>query len=344
MTRGDWQSIHIHYAGNRRPMLTECVRPLVDGLRGDRLLAGYFFINYWLEGPHLRLRLRPSSVEATGEVRRRAEAAIEKYVRERPALYEVNPTVYADTSESMFSVEFTEQERLRYLDEHGMMRVEKNNTYKYVPYEPELGKYGGVAGVSVAEWHFEYSSDLVIEATRMLNLHLRRVTLGMAAQLMMVMTTVFMHDEESVATFLAEYADYWRRTFDGVVPMEGAAAHDPAYESMGDRVTRRFLELRAACVEGRAADLPGLLGGWFEHCVELRDRIAELAVRGELHLRGWDGQDAPVTDVPDALRRVLWAYLHMTNNRLSVSLADESYLGHVLNRALRERHLIEANR
>src|SRR5262249_22057905 len=116
-----------------------------------------------------------------------------------------------------------------------------------------------------------------------------------------------------------------------------------AYEMMGDRVTRRFLDLRAICAAGRASELPGLLGGWYGHCVELRDRVAALAVRGELHLRDWDGKPAPVTDVPDALRRVLWAYLHMTNNRLSVTLADESYLGHVLTRALRDRHLVEAD-
>jgi hypothetical protein len=341
---GDWQGIHVFYAGNRRPMLTECVRPLVEELRADGLLAGYFFINYWLEGPHLRLRLRPSTPEATSEVLRRAEAAIERYLRVRPALYDVSAVTISGMYDKMFDFEFTKEERQQYLDEHGVMRMEKNNTYKYVPYEPEYGRYGGVAGIAVAEWHFEYSSDLIIEATRTLNLHLRRVTLGLAVQLMMVMTTVFLDDEESIATFLEDYAEYWRRTYDGVVEIDGNAVHDNAYEMMGDRVTRRFLELRAACADGRAKDLPGILGGWYAHCVELRDRVAELAARGELHLRGWDGKPETVTEVPDALRRVMWAYVHMTNNRLNVTLADESYLGHVLTRALRDRHLVEADR
>ena len=344
MTPGNWQGIHVYYAGNRRPMLTDCVRPLVDGLRRDRLLAGYFFINYWLEGPHLRLRLRPSTMDATAEVRRRAEDRVTTYLRQRPALYDISPAAYAANFDRMFGLELGPEERLQYLDEHGTMRVERNNTYKYVPYEPEYGKYGGEAGVAVAEWHFEYSSDLVIEATRTLNLHLRPIVLGAAAQLMMVMSTVFLGDDESTADFLEMYGDYWRSTFDGVIPLGGAAAHDKAYESMGDRVTRRFLQLRAACAEGRARNLPGQLGGWYEHCVELRDRVADLAVRGELKLRGWDGVHTPVTDTSDALRRVLAPYLHMTNNRLNVTLADEAYLGHVLARALRERHVVEAGR
>lgn len=336
MSFGEWQGIHVYYAGNRRPMLTDCIRPLVDELRRDELLAGYFFINYWVEGPHLRLRLRPSTVEATAEVCRRAEAAITAYLRGRPALYDINPVKYSQTYDHMFGLEFGADERAEYLDEHGVMRMEKNNTYKYVTYEPEYGKYGGAAGVALAEWHFEVSSDLVIEATRQLNLHLRPVLLGAAAQLMMVMSTVFMGDDQPTADFLRLYGEYWRSTFDGVIPIDGESVHDKAYGTMGDRVTRRFLEVREACRAGRADELPGLLGGWYEHCVELRDRAAELAVRGELALRDWSGKHTPVTDVDAALRQVLSPYLHMTNNRLNVTLADEAYLGHVLHRGLRE--------
>ncbi|CAM5695242.1 Lantibiotic biosynthesis protein OS=Streptomyces microflavus OX=1919 GN=Smic_30460 PE=4 SV=1 [Streptomyces microflavus] len=58
---GAWQATHVFYAANPRPFLLHCVRPLVAELEADGLLAGYFFINYWLEGPHVRLRLKPSS-------------------------------------------------------------------------------------------------------------------------------------------------------------------------------------------------------------------------------------------------------------------------------------------
>jgi hypothetical protein len=336
MSPGDWQAIHIYYAGNRRPMLTDCIRPLVDDLRADGLLAGYFFINYWLEGPHVRLRLRPASPEATGAVCARAEAALARFLAGRPALYEVDSDNYLGLYRRMFEVEFSEEERQRYLDAQGRMRIEPNNSYKYVPYEPEYGKYGGVPGVALAEWHFEHSSDLVIDATRTLNLHLRRVVLGLAAQLMMIMTTVFVRDEDATAGFLKRYADFWHGTFDGVFRMDGFSTYDKAYESMGDGLTRRFLDLRASCLGG-GGGLPGLLGRWLDHCVELRARVVELAGDGRLALRGWDGRPAPVTDVAEGLRQLLAPYLHMTNNRLGLTLADEAYLGHALARALRER-------
>ena len=56
---GDWLAFHIFYAANPRPMMVDCIRPLLAELTGDGLISGYFFINYWLEGPHVRLRLRP---------------------------------------------------------------------------------------------------------------------------------------------------------------------------------------------------------------------------------------------------------------------------------------------
>jgi thiopeptide-type bacteriocin biosynthesis protein len=344
MIPGDWQAIHIYYAGNRRPMLTDCIRPLVAGLREDGLLSGYFFINYWLEGPHVRLRLRPSRPDATGPLCQRAEAAIGGFLRSRPALYEVSTETFFEVYNRMFDLEFTDAERQQYLDADGRMRLEANNSYKYVPYEPEYGKYGGVAGVALAEWHFEHSSDLVIDATGTMNLHLRRVVLGLSAQLMMIMTTVFMRDKDATADFLQQYTNFWHGTFEGIFTMDTASSYDKAYETMNGALSRRFLELRAGCLAGDGHRLPGLLGRWYEHCVELRARLADLARTGQLILRDWDGRHAAVTDVTDALRLVLAPYLHMTNNRLGLTLADESYLGHVLAKALRDRAPAEVNR
>ncbi|MBO0912918.1 lantibiotic dehydratase C-terminal domain-containing protein, partial [Streptomyces laculatispora] len=53
---GEWIALHVFYAASPQPMLVNCVRPLVDELTAEGLLAGHFFINYWLEGPHVRLR------------------------------------------------------------------------------------------------------------------------------------------------------------------------------------------------------------------------------------------------------------------------------------------------
>ncbi|ACU73068.1 putative lantibiotic biosynthesis protein [Catenulispora acidiphila DSM 44928] len=333
---GPWQAVHIFYGAVRLSMLTESIRPLIAGLRQDGLLSSWFFINYWVEGTHLRLRLQPSSEAATETVLERAEAAIDAYLRRRPALYSADPDFLSDVYTKMFDFEFTDEQRAVYLDENGRMRLRENNTHSREPYEPEYGKYGGAAGVAVAEWHFEHSSDLVVDLLRTMNTHLRSIRLGIAAQLMMVTAAAFEADAATCADFFEGYHGFWRRAFDtdGDVTDED---YDSAYDKTGPGISQRFAAVREAFARGAAGSLPGVLGAWAEHCIEVRARIGALAEAGALVFESWDGSDNQViTDAGAAARRLLLPYLHMTNNRLGMTLTDEAFLGRILARALRE--------
>ncbi|MFE6665892.1 lantibiotic dehydratase C-terminal domain-containing protein [Streptomyces sp. NPDC057697] len=342
--RGAWQATHVFYAANPRPMLTRCVRPLVEELAADGLLDGYFFINYWLEGPHVRLRIRPSSPGAEAEVRRRTEAAVDAFLAERPALYEVDSGFLNDFYNTLFDIEFPGAERGRFTDDQGRMRLRPNNSRSAEPYEPEYGKYGGPAGIELAEWHFRHSSDLVIDAFRTKNLHLRTVLLGTSAQLMMVMSAAFLPDRTELADYLDSYYEFWHKAFPGT-GFIGSDEYDRNYAAMAPGLAARFAGVRAAVAapvgagagEGGPARLPGFLAGWAEHCAELRERAVRLSRDGDLVFRSWDGErDEVVTDPAAALPLLLSPYMHMTNNRLHVTIRDEAYLAHILGRALRE--------
>jgi hypothetical protein len=333
---GAWQAVHVYYGAIRQAMLTDCVRPLVAGLRKDGLIAGWFFINYWVEGPHLRLRLKPRTAAQTGEVLRRAEAAIEDFLKVRPALYDARSATYTDLYSTLFDVEFTPEQRARYTGPDGTMNFRENNTFSREEYEPEYGKYGGRAGVALAEWHFEHSSDLVVEVLRTMNVHLRPVVLGVAAQLMMVMSSVFLDDAGLTADFLERYHDFWNWAFDSSAFVK-ESGYDDAYEAMGAGVRERFAVVRGAVARGEADRLPGVLSGWAAHCAQLRARVGALAAAGELVFSGWGEEKVErITDPQLAALRLLSPYLHMTNNRLGTTLADEAYLSHILSRALRE--------
>ncbi|WP_411113796.1 lantibiotic dehydratase C-terminal domain-containing protein [Streptomyces sp. 029-5] len=332
----DWQAIHIFYAANPQPLLVNCVRPLVAGLTADGLLAGHFFINYWLEGPHVRLRLKPVDATATAEVRRRAEEAISGFLRARPALYEVDSGFLNEFYNTLFEIEFPEGDRGAFMSEDGRMNLRPNNSFSCEPYEPEYGKYGGPAGIELAEWHFAHSSDLVMDAFRTMNLHLRTVLLGTSAQLMMVMAGCFLPDREELGAYLDRYYEFWHNAFPGT-GFIGSKEYDKNYAAMAPGLGRRFEGIRRAVRTGELGTLPAFLRGWAEHCLELRTRAEELAVGGELVFRSWDGtRDERVTDPAVALPLLLSPYMHMTNNRLHVTIRDEAYLSHVLGRVLRE--------
>ncbi|KAB2339979.1 lantibiotic dehydratase C-terminal domain-containing protein [Actinomadura rudentiformis] len=347
---GRWQSIHIFYASDPKPLLSECVAPLVNDLRDRGLLARYFFINYWLEGPHVRLRLKPVTEGAEAEVRRLAETAIEAFLARRPALYEVDSEFLAGFYDDMFRLEYSEEERIARYGKDGPMPLRPNNSYHYIPYEPEYGKYGGPDGVELAEWHFERSSDLVLELIERANLHLRPSTLGLATQLMMIMSTSFLGDREAIADFMERYHHYWHDWFK-LGNGERDTAYDDNYAEVADDLRHRFEDIFTALTTGRRARLTSFSHAWAEHCAELHARITDHAERGRLVFpvrdggaywapAGADARSATLTD-PVLVRQILLApYMHMTNNRLGANVVDESYLSYLLYRSLREDDLV----
>ncbi|WP_407111817.1 lantibiotic dehydratase C-terminal domain-containing protein (plasmid) [Streptomyces sp. DSM 116494] len=347
-----WLATHIFYAANPQPLLVDCVRPLVARLTEEGLISGYFFINYWLEGPHVRLRLRPSGPGTEAEVRRRAEEAVSGFLKTRPALYQVDSGFLKDFYDSLFDIEFPGEDRAAYLGPDGRMNLRPNNSFSHEVYAPEYAKYGGPAGVELAEWHFRHSSDLVLEAYRSMNLHLRTVLLGTSAQLMMVMASCFLAEEERLADYLDSYYAFWHRLFPGT-GFIGSAEYERSYAGMAPSLGARFAQLRQAVASGDLSRLPAFLRRWAEHCLELRERVAVLTGNGELAFPAWDGparedsgqqrtdpEDAAplvtVTHLPAVLPRLLSPYMHMTNNRLHVTIRDEAYLAFVLGQVLRE--------
>jgi thiopeptide-type bacteriocin biosynthesis protein len=327
---GEWQAVHIFYAANAQPLLAQCVQPLTRELTQDGLIAGHFFINYWLEGPHVRLRLLPSSAATTGEVRRRAAAAIDAYLRRRPALYAMGRGYLGELYNTLFALEFPDGPPADIVAADGKMLLQPNNSFAFRPYVPEYDKYGGPAGIALAEWHFQHSSDLVLDAIRGMNLHLRPVLFGVAAQLMMIMAGSFLGDRRAVVSFLDAYQEFWNRAFAGT-NFIGNVEYERQYDAVAPGIRRRFVDTLDALESGRLDRLPNFLQGWAVHCRELSDRVRDLNERGDLVFPA-----RLATDTDAVLRTLLSPYLHMTNNRFNVTVRDEAYLSYLLGRALRD--------
>jgi hypothetical protein len=332
----DWIAVHVFYASNSNPLLTDCVAPLVARLREQDLIRRYFFIKYWQEGPHVRLRLLPRTPADADAVRAQLEAALEEFLRARPSLYELDPELLGGFHRDMYVFEYGEQAWERDYGATGMP-IRPNNSYAYLPYEPEYERYGGELGVAVAEWHFEHSSDMVLRLLASANVHIRTVMFGLSAQLALVLGYTFRPDPGALALFLRYYGEFWENAQGGGGPSR-VENFDRNYEEMADSLRRRVAGIRRGVLAGEGAVLASFAQDWAEHCAALRELLVELSTAGRLVLKARDGSDRwePMTD-PDVLLGILLSgYIHMTNNRLGVGVSDEAYLAHVLRRAVIE--------
>jgi hypothetical protein len=329
----DWLSVHVFYASNANPMLVECVQPLVDRLRADRLITRYFFIKYWMEGPHVRLRVMPAPGVDPELVRMEVNQALDDFLRRRPALYEADQEGLADLYKQMFIAEYGEQRWNEKYGENGVMPMRANNTYDYIPYEREFGRYGGPAGIELSEWHFEHSSDTVLELLATTNVHVRPVLLGLATQLMMMMCSVFLGDQRRIADFLEDYRQFWETSYQERSD-EYHDSFDSSYQRMGAALRERLTQLRRSAQGEPGVEVSGVEERWLAHCRELRDRVVELVGTGQVWFQRLGGEPTPTTDPDAALAVLLSSYVHMTNNRLGVSILDEIYLSYLIRSAL----------
>ncbi|MDG4798456.1 thiopeptide-type bacteriocin biosynthesis protein [Micromonospora sp. WMMD1082] len=334
--RGRWLALHVFYAANPQPLLVDCVAPLVRDLTEQNLLAGHFFINYWLEGPHVRLRLRPRTPEDEPAVRAQAEAAIDRFLTTRPALYAMGAGYLRELYDILFDLEFPDGRPAELIDPNGQMVLQANNSFSYRRYEPEYGKYGGPEGIEIAEWHFQHSSEMVLRALSSMNLHLRPVLLGTAAQLMTVMAGTFLTDREELVDFLDRYHHFWHRAFAGT-SLIGIDEYTRMYDGVAVELGGRVKRILALVARGETQRLPNVLRDWAEHAAQLREKVLGLAASGRLTVTAWGGgADRVVTDPGEALAALLSPYLHMTNNRLHATIRDEAYLSYLLARVLRD--------
>lgn len=334
-----WISLHIFYSSNANPVIVDVIAPLVEDLRVRGTIQRYFFIKYWMEGPHVRLRLQPAPGVTKERVKQEIEPMINAYLERRPALYDIDQDEYRSFHKDMFIAEYGQNAWDEKFGEVGEMGLRGNNTWHYIEYEPEYRRYGGVDGVELAEWHFEKSSDIVVRCLRDTNVHVRPILLGLSIQISLPLCFAFLRDDVRVQSFLKNYIRYWQETFhQNSVDM--MPDFEKKYTRLAPDLQRRITEIRHYIVDGTPGHLTELEREWASHIAELRRRVDDLVAQGKLVFagKGVDGGTGPIEENDFGYYEILLSsYIHMTNNRLGVSILDEIYLSYILQLALEER-------
>ena len=108
---------------------------------------------------------------------------------------------------------------------------------------------------------------------------------------------------------------------------------------MAPVLQQRILEIKKYMTQMRTKEqLTPIEYAWKSHIQELRQCVDTLLARGNIMLFGVPEEQLPgPSEITDkAYRFLLGSYVHMTNNRLGVSIFHEVYLAYLLKRALED--------
>jgi hypothetical protein len=332
-----WLSIHIFYYGNQNALLLNGIAPLIEQLREQGLLQRWFFIRYWVEGFHLRLRLLPAPDADPDQVRQLAEASIARYLQEHPAFYQPNEERVSQGKE-LFLAEYNEEKWAKLYGETGFMPLRPNNTFDSIPYEPEFERYGGSEeALELAQWHFEHSSDTVIHLLREANTNVSSILLGWSVQLMLAYFYALFESDQKVLLTLNLYMTHWKRFHPLASPQE--EQFPKKYEQMAPALRQRVSKIRdymLTVTEPASSRLTSLEKTWKDHLVALRQRIADLYQAKKITVDTSWPKSREEYSLDELLFFLQTSYTHMTNSRLGVLIPQEIYVAYLLKRTLED--------
>lgn len=293
-----WLGVHLFFDGDiyretADRVILEVVAPLVGESLERDWIRRFFFVRYSEGGAHVRLRLygRPEVLDRRLKPRLRECAAAE----------------------------------LGHDAAAGPVR-----RLAWVPYEPEVERYGGPHGVVLAEQLFHDSSEIAIRLLRKLGARERPARLGQALLAMVVLLSAFLDTRARSA----DLADTYGRSY------LQALAPDPAQQAAWLRAFERGYDRQADKLAAYLEVAWETLAAGEELTPELtryRQRLRTIAERFRSLLEGGKLQREAQTfrDWEESVGMILPSYMHLMNNRLGITGQEESYLSVLITQTLR---------
>lgn len=291
-----WHSWHLHGVSldpaELDRLLTEVIGPVVEGLADAGRSPLWFFVRYWLHGPHLRLRIAGLDAAGAASVERDVASLLAKAVS--PAAVPADEASYQRAAAPIAAAgEAGSPIDAGHLRPSGVYRER---------YEPEWERYGGAALMPDSERLFHASSTTALRICR--DRDPAEGPMGLGLQALAIGCGALRTDPVG---FLITTRDLWSQWLAAGRAGVDAAAIDRAARKDAARLASAGPPLRAA-VHGAC---PARWQPWMDAV-----HIAMRAWRRALD--------------PAAVRRVFGSHLHMMQNRLGVKAGAEAYLAAVL--------------
>ena len=308
----EWLSVYLFfngwiYAPECDRVVVDVVEPFVRRCQQQGWTDQHFFIRYSEFGPHVRLRLQGRPDALGGDV----WPALVEHLRAHNA-----DVVVDERPESPAVPQRPEGEPVRVTH---VARVE---------YEPETERYGGPDALLVGERVFEVSSDAAYALIGKMGTE-RSSRLGKGLLSMVVLVHVFTEDREKGAVFSQMYSTNYLRSL--VREDGGRDAWLDAFDQGFSQQSETLMEYVDAVWEAMddGDSLSDTLDAYADGMRRLREEIRALFEQGRVQVAGETAQDWH-----RVVHGIVPSYMHMMNNRLGITLQEESYLAYLITRAL----------
>ena len=308
--RDQWRAWHcfLHAPEAQEQLLRETIAPIAGVWQAGGEVE-WFFLRYWENGPHLRLRARgldDGGFVALGETLRSAAARLADGLGPQPERFPAAMRVDGAHSDPASLPWFPA------------------GTVAEIDYEPEVRRYGGRHGLAVSEHWFGASSALALAVIgktagepRLRQSIALRLTVGAIASVA--------KDEAEFADFLRIMAANW-----GGYVGDAAAAREAALQAYAPLRPELGAMIRQALQGGAAAAPSPIVSAW-RGTVE--NYVAELLDLADSHLLVDPATGVAVAGAAaarHAIQNILFSQLHMTNNRLGIMPQQEFQFATVL--------------
>ena len=188
-------------------------------------------------------------------------------------------------------------------------------------YEPEVERYGGPWGLALAEELFHRQSETALALLEKIPPGTRPQRLGKGLLAMLVLLFLYRGERREAAELARRYGTDYLKIWvkDAEEQEQWLQTFKEAFDRQADRLAG-YVESAWEALES-GGELTPELDTYRRDMEDVARRLRELFDQGRLHL---DGRTA--ADWDECVRWIVPSYIHMMNNRLGVSIQEESYL------------------
>ncbi len=188
-------------------------------------------------------------------------------------------------------------------------------------YEPEVERYGGPWGLALAEELFHLQSETALALLQKIEPGSRPPRLGKGLLAMLVLLFLYRGERRSAAELAERYGSNYLKAWAGNPEVQESwrRAFQEGFDRQSDRLAD-YVDVAWEALEDDG-ELTADLDRYRRNMEDVARRLRELFDQGRLRIGS-----QPAADWDACVGGIVPSYVHMMNNRLGVSIQEESYL------------------